>query len=539
VACDASGQRRCVYCDAIEPSQAHLDTHNHKACQEKGREARTFYRKDHLRQHLRLMHACKMIPSMDSWKAEAPLIRSRCGFCGMTFEKWQDRIDHLAKEYRNGRSIKDWKGCRGLDPHVAAIVTNAMPPYLIANEIKSPFPFSATNAQSMATHNIFMAQGDLEYLIPYKKLNQTEGSADNGTGSSNRSSFTGSSGQSGTPHFGTISPPRPALHPDATCWEILTLRLGRYAREHTEKHGPNSITDEMLQQESRRILYGDDDAWEQTAADNPEWLSLFKKAHGLDSSPLPVGKQRHELLEDLGINERAVPRLDPSFDISFYEFQDRNLDQRLAYECSLGGTLKVSQTAYQVASQLQPTTSSTGPLSLSAPIQELACTQDGNLCIGENGEIGFASNKFQNSTQMHPAYHSSLSDMMAHTTPSTIQETPCTAAGNPLNSLDQNAFNFPAKFPTWNHLPEDLIPPPPNTSATYNNNNNLTANTNDGNHGLGDMNFNNNTSAGGIDAMQGMTWDDAELAFDMDMDLGLDMVGLDLDVAMAGMEMRH
>ena len=55
ITCSSSGQRKCVYCDALDPSSEHLATHNHSACQEKGLEARTFYRKDHLRQHLRLM----------------------------------------------------------------------------------------------------------------------------------------------------------------------------------------------------------------------------------------------------------------------------------------------------------------------------------------------------------------------------------------------------------------------------------------------------------------------------------------------------
>jgi len=45
--------------------------------------------------------------------------------------------------------MKNWKGCRGLDPHVAMHVTNAMPPYLIANESISPFPFSASNSASL------------------------------------------------------------------------------------------------------------------------------------------------------------------------------------------------------------------------------------------------------------------------------------------------------------------------------------------------------------------------------------------------------
>jgi hypothetical protein len=75
----------------------------------------------------------------------------------------------------------------------------------------------------------------------------------------------------------------PPNNPNATCWEILTLRLGRFAREYIEKHGVGSLSDEILQAESRRIIYDDDDPWNQTSADNPEWLTLFKKAHGIDS----------------------------------------------------------------------------------------------------------------------------------------------------------------------------------------------------------------------------------------------------------------
>lgn len=79
------------------------------------------------------------------------------------------------------------------------------------------------------------------------------------------------------------------IHPDATCWEILTLSLGRFARQYIEKHGAESITDAMLQREARCILYGDpEDTWNQTAADNPEWLNLFKKAHSIETK-IPTG----------------------------------------------------------------------------------------------------------------------------------------------------------------------------------------------------------------------------------------------------------
>lgn len=307
VVADAStGKSKCVYCGELEPSKDHLATHNHSACEEKGLESRTFYRKDHLRQHLRLMHDVKMTPAMDSWKSEAQYIKSRCGFCCMEFDKWQDRMDHLSKEFRNGADMKDWKGCRGLDASVAVHVTNAMPPYLIANESKSPFPFSASNTNSCsvrfktcANNNpaltdaqrlpLTLGSKDLEYLLPntnnlsdaYQDGGQTVGPIvlQNTTAEDYSSSNT------------------PDNNPRATCWEILTLRLGRFARQYTEKHGSGTITDEMLQKEARIILYGEpDDPWHQTAADNPEWLNLFKKAHGLDHNIQVPGSYIEDLI---------------------------------------------------------------------------------------------------------------------------------------------------------------------------------------------------------------------------------------------------
>jgi hypothetical protein len=96
---------------------------------------------------------------------------------------------------------------------------------------------------------------------------------------------------------------RPQENQNATSWEILTLRLGRFARQLTEELGAGSITDEMLQNEARLILYGEADGWEQTAADNAEWLNLFKKAHGMEpkspvvgeSPPMPLSRDLLEL----------------------------------------------------------------------------------------------------------------------------------------------------------------------------------------------------------------------------------------------------
>jgi hypothetical protein len=254
----------CVYCNEKNVPAEHGEVHNHSACEEKGFDARTFYRKDHLRQHLRLMHGCEMQPSMEAWKSVASNINSRCGFCAQRFTVWQDRVDHLTAHFKAGAKMSQWKGCRGLDPAVAAQVTNAMPPYLIGIEAVSPNPFSATNRNHSNTHAQEVAgRAGMQEGVPL--VTSSSNDQDSGT--------------------------------KATCWEILTVRLGKFANDMAGKG--IVLTDEMLQSHARKVLYGSDDSWNQTAADNPEWLDLFKKAHGLDFIPSAVGGEGFQIPEDL------------------------------------------------------------------------------------------------------------------------------------------------------------------------------------------------------------------------------------------------
>lgn len=267
-----SGNKKCVYCDLHNPSSDHLDSHNHRQCEDKGLDARTFYRKDHLRQHLRLMHGCEMSPAMDSWKSIAANINSRCGFCAQRFTIWQERVDHLTAHFKAGSRMSEWKGCRGLDPAVAAQVTNAMPPYLIGIESVSPNPFSATNRATWRE-----LPGSRSDVDNGHACNQALGMLQEDSGRHSDIMDAHCDGYGST---------------KATCWEILTVRLGKYAKEQADKGVV--MTDEMLQQQARLVLYGEEDqndTWNQTAADNPEWLDLFKKAHG-ELIPRPLGVYR-------------------------------------------------------------------------------------------------------------------------------------------------------------------------------------------------------------------------------------------------------
>ncbi|KAJ5391570.1 hypothetical protein N7509_007060 [Penicillium cosmopolitanum] len=232
---EASNILRCVFCEIDAPSEEHIQFHRHMECQEKPSTLRTFYRKDHLLQHLRLFHGSQnAVTSIAKWKSEVTQINSRCGFCSETFTLWSDRNDHLAAHFRQGTQIKEWKGCRGLDPAVVLAVDNAMPPYLIGIESTGIYPFSASRRE--------------------------------GTSREEEARVTHDTFQSAV-----ITQPTP--------FEQLTEHLIRFVRE--QQHAASPITDESIQREARLFIYGDDDPWNQTAADSPDWLNFFKDGMGL------------------------------------------------------------------------------------------------------------------------------------------------------------------------------------------------------------------------------------------------------------------
>lgn len=128
-ATNVESQLVCVYCGQVDPDQDHLTKHNFEACQERLLDDRTFYRKDHLQQHLKLVHDAQFRKwPMEQWKCESQDIRSRCGFCGLVLSTWADRIDHLAEHFKNGKTIADWQGDWGFETPVLDMVENSIPP---------------------------------------------------------------------------------------------------------------------------------------------------------------------------------------------------------------------------------------------------------------------------------------------------------------------------------------------------------------------------------------------------------------------------
>ena len=241
-----NGTPICVFCNVENPDRAHLDLHNFTECQDKPLEERTFFRKDHLRQHLRLVHGVKHYadPSMEGWKSIINDVKSECGFCPTTMTTWTERVDHLANHFKAGVDMSLWacpSGDWGFESHVTRLLENAMPPYLITQERNSMDPFS-TEAQ--------------------------QGQALSGCGRKLRSN-----------------------NPDVvTCWENLRTELKLYV----ESLGAKGVlpSDTMLQAEARMIIYASDDTWNQTAADNVQWLETFKAQVGLSDGGVKVGLDR-------------------------------------------------------------------------------------------------------------------------------------------------------------------------------------------------------------------------------------------------------
>ncbi|KAH7380072.1 hypothetical protein BKA66DRAFT_370205, partial [Pyrenochaeta sp. MPI-SDFR-AT-0127] len=254
----STGRAHCAYCSALDPTADHLEQHNHNACRNNQPMIRSFRRKDHLIQHLRHFHGVETLPILDDWVVEPVQIVSRCGFCNASLNSWDERTDHLAAHFRNGKTMAHWRGEHGFDPAVAARVSYSLAPYLIADDSISLIPFSATNPASHDHLNQISSQvTDLACRAPEVPMLTNDLALPN-----------------------SLDGFRHKVDP-VTFAEILTKHLSRFARQ---KMSTGIIpTDEMFQRESRRIMFGDEeDNWNQTLADNEEWLHFFRQQNDLN-----------------------------------------------------------------------------------------------------------------------------------------------------------------------------------------------------------------------------------------------------------------
>ncbi|KAK1634023.1 hypothetical protein BDP81DRAFT_473585 [Colletotrichum phormii] len=122
----------------------HLDDHHQAACSERPAEERTYYRKAHLRQHLKLLHKTSQM----SKTAET-------------------RGDHIADHYRDdGNTMSDWKGDWGFEPQILAKVDNAVPPCVIQFEQSAPVPFCASVSPAGSAPSAYeLLKLEVEYFV--------------------------------------------------------------------------------------------------------------------------------------------------------------------------------------------------------------------------------------------------------------------------------------------------------------------------------------------------------------------------------------
>lgn len=234
-----TGMELCAFCREANPSADHVESHNFTACQEKTLQERTFYRKDHLSQHLKLMHNAKVQSHMDGWKSTTNEIKSACGFCPSKFSTWQQRADHLAAHFRNGADMSTWAGGWGFEPYVERLVENAIPPYLIGHERNTMEPYVARALATPSSH--------------------TDGGL-----------TTGTSAESTEPD---------QITKDSNCWGRLEQELSKYVSQ--QRVAGKVPTDKEIQDQARTIIYEDSDPWNWTCADNQQWLDTFKYQQGI------------------------------------------------------------------------------------------------------------------------------------------------------------------------------------------------------------------------------------------------------------------
>lgn len=269
---NALGETLCAFCGITNPTQTHIETHEPTACEASSppKTRRSFRRKDHLVQHLRRAHnipATSTPPDLESWKIGHSSIPSRCGFCNKSLSTWAERTEHLAEHFRHGQTMSSWTGEHDFPPSFTALVANALPPYLIASESHSCIPFSATN-RDVQDHFAQISSRAVVHAV-----DQAEAEAS-----------TIAAPQTSRETLPLPLPLRaiaPGVAPEqlSSFTQVLTLHLSRFAREQIQVRGGEVPSDEVFQQEARRVLYDSEDSWNQTIADNPEWMVAFRGLH--------------------------------------------------------------------------------------------------------------------------------------------------------------------------------------------------------------------------------------------------------------------
>lgn len=143
--------------------------------------------------------------------------------------------------------MANWKGDHEFPPDITARLRHSVPPYMLDFESRSFIPFSATNRDVNDHLSQMLSRTELMGVAGVPQV------------------------YSEAPDIESLSVQGPSLDSYS---EVLTRHLSHYAQQMMASG--LIPTDEMFQAEARRLLYDSEDQWNQTMADNPEWLTRFR-----------------------------------------------------------------------------------------------------------------------------------------------------------------------------------------------------------------------------------------------------------------------
>lgn len=131
---------RCPFCAHSNPSKFHLKDHNYFSCHEKSLSERTFNRKDHFLQHVVQMHVdnvsagqkpVRLTELSEAWRRPLNLEQGHqalhCGFCGLSFQSYHQRTEHVSKHFMSGSDMISWWSARlshEITPSVGPVQAN-------------------------------------------------------------------------------------------------------------------------------------------------------------------------------------------------------------------------------------------------------------------------------------------------------------------------------------------------------------------------------------------------------------------------------
>jgi hypothetical protein len=107
---DVNGNPICEFCRTSFPSLGNLSAH-YLQCQHAQRFGTTYGRKDRLIAHLRDHHTtnnANQVAAAGRFTVDSKWPR-QCGFCGVFFKTWDERMGHVASHFQEGLDISAWK----------------------------------------------------------------------------------------------------------------------------------------------------------------------------------------------------------------------------------------------------------------------------------------------------------------------------------------------------------------------------------------------------------------------------------------------